>query len=206
MEDLRSNISRMISLYRDDGYSMSMISEKLEVSISKVRYWLDKNNINRRNRSDAGYLTHSNRFNRYPCNIKEKLAKKEKELLIAGIMLYWAEGWKKNSNYVSFSNSDASMIQIFLNFLRRICRVDDSRLRILLHFYDNQDEAELKKYWSKVTNIPLRQFNKSFVHKGKTGNYKKKSEYGTVNIRYGDKKLLNQIIRRIDDFKNSVPE
>ena len=81
MEDLRSNISRMISLYRDDGYSMSMISEKLEVSISKVRYWLDKNNINRRNRSDAGYLTHSNRLNRYPCNIKEKLSKKEKEFM-----------------------------------------------------------------------------------------------------------------------------
>jgi hypothetical protein len=137
-----------------------------------------------------------------PCNIKKKLTSKEKELLIAGIMLYWAEGWKKHSTYVIFSNSEPKMVQLFLKFLRKICGVQEDRIRLLLHLYEDQNEVKLKKFWSKVTKIPLSQFQATYIHKGKPGTYKKKSEYGTVFLKYGDKKLLNQILQWIDDYLN----
>ncbi len=203
MGGLKNDVKRITYLYQNKGYSMLMIAEELGVSFSKVRYWLNKNGTTKRNRSEAGYLAHSNRFNKCSSSIKKKLSKKEKELLIAGIMLYWAEGWKKNSTYVSFSNSDARMIRLFLKFLREICGIDESRLRVVLHYYKDQDEVKLKRYWSKVANIPINQFSKGFVHKGKTGTYTRKSDYGTINVRYSDKRLLNQIIEQINDFEKN---
>lgn len=199
----KSTINKICSFYRDKHYSMSMIAERLEISLHKVQYWLEKNNIPRKDRSEAGYLAYMQRFNKLPCNIKKKLTSKQKELLIAGVMLYWAEGWKKNSQGVAFSNSEPKMIQLFLEFLREICGIQENRLSITLHLYEDQNKLKLKRYWSKITKVPLSQFNATYIHKGKPGTYKKKSIYGTASLRYYDKKLLNQILQWIDDYLNS---
>ena len=193
-------IKKICSLYLKNRYSMAMVAEELKISPSKAQYWLEKNNISRRSRSEAGYLAHRQRFNKLPCNIKKKLLPKERELLITGLMLYWAEGWKKNSGHIAFSNSNPKMIQLFLKFLREICGIYENRLRVVLHLYENQNELELKKFWSKTTRIPLAQFNATYVHKGKSGTYKKKSKYGTLSLRYCDKKLLEQILKGIDEY------
>ena len=199
------NLTKKIcSLYLRNKYSMVMIAEELKISPNKVWYSLKKNNIPRRNRSEAGYLTHVQRFNKFPAKIRQKFTPEQKELLISGIMLYWAEGWKKNSGRVSFSNSDPKMIQVFLKFLRETCGIYENRLHILLHLYEDQNELKLRKYWSKITRIPLKQFNASYIHKGKVGTYKKKSKYGTVALKYCDKRLLNQILQWINEYKNKL--
>lgn len=187
------------SLYLQDKYSVAMIAEKLGFSVHQVRHCLEKNNVPRRSRSEATFLAHFHRFNRLPCNIKRELTPKERDLFVAGIMLYWAEGWKKNSQYASFSNSDPKMIRLFLMFLRKLCGIQEGRVRLLLHLYEDQNEKELRNFWSEVTNVPLSQFNSSYLHKAKPGNYKRKSEHGTISLRYGDKKLLEQILEWIDD-------
>jgi len=115
-------------------------------------------------------------------------------------MLYWAEGSKKSNQYIAFSKSDPRMIQLLLKFIRENCGVHENRLRILLHLYDDQDNKDLEKWWSRLTGIPLTQFFSSYIHKGKQGTYKKKSEYGTVSLRYCDKKLYNQVLRWIDEY------
>jgi len=179
---------------------MVMVAEELKISPNRVQYWLKKSNISRRNRSEAGYLTHRQRFNKLPCNVKKNLLPKERELLIAGLMLYWAEGWKKNSERISFSNSDPKMIKLFLKFLRELCGIYENRLRVVLHSYEDQSTLKLKRFWSKTTRIPLTQFNAAYVHKGKPGTYKKKSKYGTISLRYCDKRLLEQILKGIDEY------
>ena len=180
------------------------VAEKLNISIGKVRCCLEKNNIVLRNMSEAGFLAHQRRFNKFSCKIKKDLIKKERELMIAGVMLYWAEGWKKDSTSVAFSNSDPEMIKLFLKFLREICNVYENRIRLPLHFYEDQDEKGLKVFWSKVTDIPLERFSKSYMHKSKGGSYKKKSKYGTVSLRYNDKKLLKEILQQIDNLLLSL--
>ena len=182
---------------------MPMIAEQLNVSVHKVQYWLEKENIDRRKPSEATTLAHIKRFNKIPCEVKIILDAEQERLLIAGVMLYWAEGSKKNNNYVAFSNSDPDMVRLFLSFLREICGIQESRLHLLLHIYTDQNEKELKSFWSEITKIPLNQFNKTYIHQGKIGNYKKKSQYGTVSLRYGDKKLFDQIIKWIERYKDT---
>ena len=202
METNGTLIKKICSLYLKNEYSMIMIAEELKISPNRVRYWLEKNNVPRRNKSEVVYLISKYRFNKLPYNIKTKLTSKEKELLIAAIMLYWGEGSKRNSQCVAFSNNDPKMIQLFLKFLREICGIHENRFRVFLHLYPDQNEKELKKWWSEITKIPLIQFRKSHIHKGKQGTYKKKSKCGTISLRYCDKKLLNQILQWIDEYSD----
>ena len=199
----KSFIYEIASLY-SKGNSMSMVAEQLNVSVHKVQYWLEKESINRRKPSEATTLAHIKKFNKIPCKIKTNLNVEQEKLLIAGVMLYWAEGSKKNNNHVAFSNSDPDMVKLFLNFLREICGIQESRLHLLLHIYTDQNENELKSFWSGVTKIPLNQFHKTYIHQGKAGNYKKKSQYGTISLRYGDKKLFDQIIQWIERYKKTL--
>lgn len=119
-------------------------------------------------------------------------------------MLYWGEGYKgsvkRPANRVDFANSDPSMIRIFLEFLRQTYELSESKFRILLYCYSNQDVVNLIDYWSSVTDIPKAQFTKPFVRSDFkiTGNT---MPYGLVHIRYNDKKLLLEIKSLIDCYK-----
>ena len=195
-------IKEMCDLYRT-GLSMMMVSEKLDIPHSTVSYYLKKKNIARRNPSEAGYLSHLHRFGRKSYKVRDKLTPEEENLRIAGTMLYWAEGYKKNNtSAVAFSNSDPEMIKVFLKFLRIICNVQEKRLRALLFLFKDQDEELFRRYWSKITNIPINQFNMSYIRNSRSdiGTYKRKSKYGTLLLRYADKKLLQQILHWIDEY------
>jgi len=179
---------------------MRQVADNLCVSHSKVRYLLKKQNIPRRNRSTAIRFLNITKFNKQKFVIKSKLTNTESKLRISGIMLYWGEG-TKSGNSVVFSNSDPDMIKLFLLFMRKICGVAENRLRALVHIYPDQNEVELKKFWSKVTGLSLKQFSKTFCHKGKQRAYKKISQYGTLSLRYSDKELLEIINNWIDSYR-----
>lgn len=131
--------------------------------------------------------------------IKRSLTNREKQLKIAGIMLYWAEG-TFNGNTVDFTNSNAEMIKIFLKFLRKICGINEERLRVYLYAYEHQNISELQDYWHTVTNIKLSQFTKPFIRKNNLNVTKRKLPYGLVHIRYNDKKLLGSLKSWIDNY------
>ena len=92
-------------LYKIKERSMSQIAQDLKISNNKVRYWLEKSDIPRRSRSNAANLIYFHKFYKLPFKIKKKLSKDDELLLIAGIMLYWAEGTRRSGNYVDFVNS-----------------------------------------------------------------------------------------------------
>jgi hypothetical protein len=138
-----------------------------------------------------------------PFQLKKTLSRKDEDLKIAGIMLYWGEG-SKTGNAVKFANSDPEMIIVFINFLTRICGISQNRLKVLIHMYPDQNEKELKEFWSRTTGVPLERFYKSHVHQGKTGTYKRKSIYGTLAVSYSDKKLLNVLLLWIDQYKREL--
>lgn len=189
----------IVDLYKR-GYSMMQIAQQFNLSVSTVRYWLEKSNIKRRSVSEAITNLHVIKFHKKPFKLKESLSAIDKELKVSGIMLYWGEG-AKNGNTVKFTNSDPEMIKIFLNFLRDICGISESRLKALVHMYPDQDKNKLEQFWSNATKIPLSRFYKSYIHKGKIGTYKNKSKYGTLAINYSDKKLLKIILFWIEEYK-----
>lgn len=124
-------------------------------------------------------------------------------------MLYWAEGDKNlyrkgRGAVVDLANSDSEMIKLFLKFLRRICGVDEQRLRIYLYCYSNQNLDLLKKYWSEITGISLKQFSKPYIKKDFLPEKSSKMKYGLVHIRYLDKKLFCQIKNWIEQYLNKI--
>jgi len=182
---------------------MAQIADRLNISFSAVRYCLDRNDIKRRNISDAITNLHRTKFHRKPFQLKQKLSKKDLELRIAGAMLYWGEG-NKSGGTVKFTNSDYMMIKVFLKFLREICGVEKKRIKALVHLYPDHDEKKIVKFWSSVTEIPVSRFYPSYIHQGGKGTYRNKSLYGTLALSYSDKKLLGQILSWIEEYKEKL--
>lgn len=88
-------------------------------------------------------------------------------LFIAGMMLYWGEGTKSARSQIRLANSDPEMIKLFLAFLEKACRIPRGKLRLAILSYPDLDEASLRRFWSFATGIPLSQFHKTMVIKGR---------------------------------------
>jgi len=125
-----------------------------------------------------------------------------KELGIIGAILYSCEGTKlrkdkrrKNDVYhwvIEFTNCDLRLIKLFLKFLRRIIRIDESRLKGQLFIYDDLKKGLLEKKWSINTRIPLDNFNKTIILKNKNEKYKPNPN-GTFKIRYHSKEAFKKL-------------
>lgn len=190
---------QIVKLYLENKFSVQQVADFLNSTSSKVRYVLDKRNIKRRNRSDAIRYLNITKFKKEEFEIKNNINNDQEKLKIAGAMIYWGEG-TKSGNSVVLSNTNPKMIKLFLKFLREICGISEKRLRVVLHRYPDQNKDVLKKYWMNITKIPSSQFSKSSLHNKPTGSYKRISPFGTVSLRYSDKKLLNIINSWIDEY------
>lgn len=118
------------------------------------------------------------------------------EFKLAGLMLYWAEGAK--SRYVDITNSDPSVIKFMADWLRITCNVPEERFRASLHLHSGQNENEMKKYWARITGIPITQFRKSYIKKEGSGYRKNRLYNGTIKIRVCDSNLLHRILGLIE--------
>ncbi len=179
---------------------MKTIALELGVSIDAVCYFMRHNNLARRSVSE----NESIKLERKPLSYKLRQVSgmAERNLKLAGAMLYWAEGYKTNkSKGIDFANADFMMVETFVKFLREICGVDEERLRVLLYCYSNQNINNLIDFWSKLTKIPRSQFSKPYVRADYRKEKEGKMKCGMVHIRYADKRLLGQIMDWIKEFK-----
>jgi len=184
------------SLYWEKEYNVGEIADKLNISIWSLYNFMNKHNIERRDRSKASYV--SNRLKPH-FEVHNHLSEEDEKLKIAGIMLYWAEGTLKG-NTVDFANSNPHMVRVYLKFLRKICGIKEERLRVYLYAYSHHNMDEVKTYWSKITCISEGQFTKPYVRSGNPNLSNRKLPYGLVHIRYNDKRLLGLIHSWIDEY------
>ena len=195
------NIDKIKDLYQNKNYTVKEIADKLGISFWKVYESMRKNSIPRRNYSEANYVKYDRYNPRF--TIKENIDFKDGLLKISGVMLYWAEGYKGGFG-VDFANSDPEMIKLFLSFLRNICGINETRLRVYLYTHEGQDIEDLKRFWNKITKIPLDQFSKPYIKKvNGASNKSDKMPNGLIHIRYHDKKLLNLILDWINEYISS---
>mgnify|MGYP001578080303 CR=1 FL=1 len=191
--------NKVEALYISKGLSGAEIADRLNLPIRQVYRILEKNNVQRRRSSESnnlGFLRKSPTF-----KIKTSMNDDERILLTAGIMLYWAEGWKdKKKNLLDFANSNPLMIKIYVSFLRNICGVREDKLRIYLYCYANQNPLKLKKFWSGVTMVPLSQFTKPYIRMDFQESKIGKMPHGLIHVRYADKKLFLQLEKWHEDI------
>ena len=187
-------------LYYREKLSAAEVGQKLGKTVWQVIKFMKKNNLPRRSQAE----THHFQFEKQPLSYKKKikLSFRETKLHLAGLMLYWGEGVKALPWVVDFVNSDKKMILIFLSMLRKVYQVKESKLRILLYCYANQNPKELIYFWSKLLKIPKKQFIKPYIRQDFKPEKINKMPHGVIHIRYCDKKLFSQIMREIDIIAN----
>ena len=192
-------ISEVKSLYYDQRLSVREIAEKLGVSIDAIYGFMRRHHLSRRTNAQQNAVRFEKK--RPSFCIRKKLTILEERLKIAGIMLYWGEGFQsEKAHNIDFANCKPRMIRVFLNFLRIICSVDERKLRIYLYAYSNQDIQSIIEFWSKFTGIPKSQFSKPYIRHDFKVEQSGKMKYGLIHVRYYDKKLLQLIKQWIEEY------
>jgi hypothetical protein len=186
-------------LYYKEQLSVQGVADRLNVSIDAVFYCMRKNGFARRRSNESNYF----RFERCAPSFKLKKINSEKlrTLKAIGTMLYWGEGYKASKGMVDFANSDKDMIILFMKFLRKVCGVDEKRLRVYSYFYANQNIKDNIDFWSKSTKINKKQFTKPYIRHDYRKDKLDKMPHGLIHIRYSDKKLLILIKSWIEEYK-----
>lgn len=109
----------------------------------------------------------------------------KKEIFVAGLVLYLAEGSKKEK-FVKFINSDPEVLEFMLSWFKNIFNITDDRFKFTVFINELHKEREemVKKFWSQRLKIPLHNFRKTVFIKSKQKkiyeNYD--SHYGTMNF------------------------
>ena len=137
----------------------------------------------------------------------KRLAKKElgklskREFWLLGIGLYLGEGNKAHEQ-IRLSNSDPETIFLALKWFRMFCGLKNENFRIKVHIYPDIDPRKAVNYWSKITNLSKKHFDKIQIDKrtNKSSKKRRKLPYGTVQIAIksnGKKEFGRSLHRRI---------
>ena len=76
-------------------------------------------------------------------------------LFIAGLMLYWGGGTKAAKSQIRLANSDPELAKLFVDFLQKVCRIPEEKIKIALLSYADSDDPSLRRFWSFALKIPL---------------------------------------------------
>ncbi len=201
---------------RRTGNSYQEIIHKLKLSKSTVSRWCRDIKLSPTQIEVLGkrYDTQlrgarANRVKRQKeIEIIQKTARKEirrpnREMLkMAGAMLYWAEGNK--TNHLGLTNSNPAMIIFMVNWFEKFLNIKPNQLKAHLHLHDGQNEKKIKRYWSKLTQVPENRFGKTYIKPEGTGHRKNKLYNGTIRISMYNKNLLYKVLAWIDQYQKYV--
>ena len=118
-------------------------------------------------------------------------------------MLFWAEGDKRR-NSVRLSNSDATLLAFFADFLRDQFRVEDGAFSVHCNlFADHLDQQqEIEDYWLTAIGLPRSSLRKTIVN-----TYSKYSQKKRVNkLPYGTCKLVVHSTQIVQTIYGSIQE
>ncbi|MEJ0053467.1 MAG: hypothetical protein WDN10_01935 [bacterium] len=134
-------------------------------------------------------------------------------LLFAGALLYWAEGYKRLKvvdgkarmcHTISFVNSDPEMIRVFLRFLREVMEIPVEKIRLVMRLYPHINEAEALRYWASITRLPKERFFKSsYLITGASKGIRpyNRLPWGTLQIQVNDTPKFHYLMGMIEGVK-----
>jgi hypothetical protein len=181
---------------RKNGFSYNMITSELSVAKSTLSAWF-KNEPFSPNKEVLKRIQYGpmksaeKRHNKKVLEI-ETLKQKGKEeignlskrdLWFLGLGLYIGEG-SKTYETVRIINSDPTVIKLALKWFREVCNLDEENITIAIHLYPDNNKQKCLKFWSKTTDLPLKNFRKTQIdtRENKSNLKKRKLPYGTAHI------------------------
>lgn len=198
---------------RLEGKSYTEIKEIITVSKSTLSCWLKDMPLSE-SRMKELRADNPRRIERYRETMRQKREKKlrgaldlakrdigklsNRDLFIAGLSLYWAEGTKNYGAITAFSNTDPAMVRFFLEWLYSL-KVPKEKIRIRLHLYADMNIKKETAYWVGVLQIPHAQFGKPYIKKSRQVDlsYKTGYKHGTCNVMYGSRELNDYVLEGI---------
>ncbi|KKU87716.1 MAG: hypothetical protein UY18_C0027G0009 [Microgenomates group bacterium GW2011_GWF2_47_9] len=202
--------------YRRRGKSIKWIANNLSVSQGSVSVWCrdvvlssEQIELLEKNARDPNYgrrLLNSIRQREERISREKDLYSQGKmevgkinkrELFLVGVGLYWAEGYKKDSQ-VGFGSSDPGMILFFIKWLKDYFeyRSEDLTFRVTVNEAHEYRIDEIISYWSNTLNVSREQFKKPFFQRVKW-----KKIYDNPNEYYG---VLRVRVRRSSSFLRKI--
>lgn len=118
-----------------------------------------------------------------------------RELELIGLILWATEG---DRTQLSLSNGNATIVKKYLEFLRKVCHLDEKKIKAVIHCHDTLAYAECLKYWSKITRIPTVRFTKPYIKKDHGGT--RKYPYGIIRIAATNIKLVHIFNERLGEI------
>ena len=131
----------------------------------------------------------------------------KRDLFLAGVALYWAEGYRKGDGEFGFTNSDPRMIKLILKWLTEACGVlqSDIHCRICINaFHENRIE-DVERFWVSLTGFSPSKFSKpTFIKASTRKQYLNADNYfGTLRVKVRkSKNLKRKIMGWIDGMGN----
>ncbi|MFG3349133.1 hypothetical protein ACGF1Z_29250 [Streptomyces sp. NPDC048018] len=181
-DDLRARAREL----RLEGMTYDRIQAELGCSKSSISLWVrDLPKPERRDPSEQARLASRKRWEHESAvrdarrrHTKQAAADEvgalsERELLIAGTALYWAEGAKdkpySRREDVQFVNSDPGVIRLFLAWLR-LLRIEPERLAFRVMIHATADVEGARHYWADLVGVAPSAFQKTTIktHNPKT--------------------------------------
>lgn len=192
------------------GKSYSQIKQELGVSKSTLSVWLRKFPLSKeqidklRGKSEIRIekyrqTMHAKRDKRLALYYQEEKSKllpfSKRELLIAGLFLYWGEGAKTVRHTVSINNTDPAVLKFTLYWMRKALRIPKEKIRVFLHLYDDMNINKEIDFWSKELNMSKSFFSKPYIKKStRVGLTQKGFGHGTCGIRCNNTILKERIL------------
>ncbi len=195
---------------RESGFSLSEISESLNVAKSSVSLWvrnvpLSENAQLRIQEKRTLSRQKSAQTNIALTDLKMDQAHEYAKTVLAGVelnpdnarllcsLLYWCEGVKiRRTNTFGFTNSDPNLMREFMKLFREGFDIDEKKLRPALHLHEYHDAEAQLQFWSNTTNIPLSQCHRPYI-KPHTGKRIREGYQGCVTVRYFDVELARRL-------------
>jgi transcriptional regulator with XRE-family HTH domain len=202
-----------VIIMRQKGMSYSQIKEKLKVSKSTLSGWLSDMPLSEKRIREL-QADNPIRIERYRNTMRakknarlEEVYKKvssdigdlsKRDLFLAGLFLYWGEGTKAQNSLVALTNTNPSMLKLFIKWLK-LFGVKNKDLKVKLHLYSDMNIKESINFWSKELGIPVSQFHKSYVKRtnSKSITYKNGFGKGTCSVILGSRDLWEYITMAI---------
>lgn len=222
-------IKNKVRHLRMAGYSLGEIYKKTQIPKTTIRTWITDIQLSDKHlnllKDRVQKALQEGRIKAQKIS-KEKRIKKEvdlfhkgkkdigeltpRDLFIAGVALYWAEGFKnKYEHRLGFCNSDPSMIKFYISWLEKCLKISKERIVLRLTLNESYKDRvdKMQNYWAQKLKISLSQFTKPFFQTSKwKKQYNTENYYGVLRVHVRDS--LDNLIRIrgwIEGLANHLP-
>lgn len=118
------------------------------------------------------------------------------------VVLYMAEGYKRDRNSVSFVNSDVRMVKLAHRWIHQLT-TNKPGLDYWIQYHADHDETELKNFWAEILGISsnvIKTMRKS--NSGQLARRQWRSEHGLMTVRVGDTYFRSRLEAWMDIIKS----